>query len=307
MRDYREDLNTVLSQVGFVKHDIFFIVSVVLGLIARKHKKEISGDQTPRNVFYLTDILQRFSNSKALVMVRDSRDVILSQKNKWRASERRGQSRFEVWRTRLNYHPITASYIWNQGIKAALKYRNPVYADRVKFVVFEDFLCNLIENCPMRILLVNRNYFVTGGPEKYLFSLENELKQWDLIPFCVRLKQNLATPYEKYFVSSPFGEGAVRFDGLDTSLWSKLKYAARSIYCIKARNQLVRLIDDVKPDAALFLNAVFFHRVSWMRAGCEMCRSFGGFPILTSFAEIISCLGMGILALNAFGMDCGLL
>jgi hypothetical protein len=57
----------------------------------------------------------------------------------------------------------------------------------------------------MKILTVNRSYFITGGPEKYMFSLMVNMPQLRFVPFCVDLKQNRKTPYRKYFVSLPIG------------------------------------------------------------------------------------------------------
>ncbi len=140
VNDYPDDVNFILSKIKNDEENKYLLIAQVFKLIAQKNGKNISGDQTPRNIFYLDEILKKFSGSKALVMVRDSRDVILSQKNKWKASERKGQPRFEVLRSRFNYHPITASLIWNQGIKAALKFKNDRYAQDVRFIIFEKLL-----------------------------------------------------------------------------------------------------------------------------------------------------------------------
>lgn len=110
----------------------------------------------------------------------------------------------------------------------------------------------------MKIVTVNRNYYITGGPEKYLFSLQEGLKDWQFIPFAVDFPNNLETPYKSYFVSPPSDQGANRFDERGLSFWRKMTYAARTIYSIEARKKLMRLIDDTNPQAAFFLNAVYF-------------------------------------------------
>jgi hypothetical protein len=110
----------------------------------------------------------------------------------------------------------------------------------------------------MKIVAVNRNFFVAGGPEKYLFSLIDNLPEYDFIPFCLQLKKNLETPYSKYFVGGPSQADGVYFNEFRLSPAQKIKYAIDSVYHQEARRKLERLIRDERPDIALFLNAVYF-------------------------------------------------
>ncbi|OGT31932.1 MAG: hypothetical protein A2W28_04485 [Gammaproteobacteria bacterium RBG_16_51_14] len=110
----------------------------------------------------------------------------------------------------------------------------------------------------MKIIVVNRNYFVTGGPEKYMFTLLENMPHHRFIPFCVAFEQNRETPYSKYFVAPPAGSGSVYFNEFRMSAVQKVAYACNSIYHREARRNLERLIKDEQPDLALFLNAVYF-------------------------------------------------
>lgn len=110
----------------------------------------------------------------------------------------------------------------------------------------------------MKIIVVNRNYFVTGGPEKYMFTLMENMPQHQFIPFCVAFEQNRETPYSSYFVAPPGGSGGVYFNDFKMSTMQKLAHAGNSIYHREAKRQLKRLISDVQPDLVLCLNAVFF-------------------------------------------------
>ena len=83
-------------------------------------------------------------------MVRDQRDVLLSQKNKWKRKFL-GASKipfFEALRSYFNYHPITTAMIWNSSIKQSKKI---IDNTNVKVVKFEDFINNprsiLIDIC----------------------------------------------------------------------------------------------------------------------------------------------------------------
>ncbi len=110
----------------------------------------------------------------------------------------------------------------------------------------------------MKILTVNRNYFITGGPEKYLFSLQEGLKDWEFIPFAVDFRQNLDTPYRSYFVSPPSDQAATRFREHRLSFWAKAAYTIKTIYSFEAKKKILQLIDAVQPNVAFFLNAVYF-------------------------------------------------
>ena len=105
----------------------------------------ISCEQTPNNIFYLNEILKYFPNAKVINMIRDQRDVLLSQKNKWR---RRflGANKIpfiEAIRSYVNYHPIIMSRLWVSSMKYTQKFKNH---RNVKVIRFEDLLLSPEEN-----------------------------------------------------------------------------------------------------------------------------------------------------------------
>ena len=92
-------------------------------------------------MYYLEEILSHFPNAKVINMVRDQRDVLLSQKNKWKRKflGASGIPLFEAIRSFLNYHPFLTSKIWTSSLKHTMKYvSNP----NVKIVKFEEMLVN---------------------------------------------------------------------------------------------------------------------------------------------------------------------
>src|SRR3989304_8051291 len=82
----------------------------------------------------------------------------------------------------------------------------------------------------MKIVVVNRNYFVTGGPEKYMFTVMENFQRHEFIPFCCAFKQNRETPYSTYFVTPPGGEGNIYFQEFRMSFFQKISYA---VFCLK--------------------------------------------------------------------------
>ena len=66
----------------------------------------------------------------------------------------------------------------------------------------------------MRILLVNYRYFISGGPEKYMFNIKAMLEQHghEVIPFSVHSNKNVETEYARYFVEPIGSRDATYFD-----------------------------------------------------------------------------------------------
>ena len=100
--------------------------------------KRVPVDETPRNVFYIPEILRLFPQGRVVVIVRDPRDVLASQKNESQVQFLGAQQPFkERLRVRANYSPITMSLLWNASIKAGDRYADD---PRVHVVRFEDVL-----------------------------------------------------------------------------------------------------------------------------------------------------------------------
>jgi len=101
--------------------------------------RAIPVDQTPRNGLYLPEILRLYPEARVVNMVRDPRDVLLSQKNKWK--RRRLGGRSIPWRESvrawINYHPLTVAKLWRAFERAG---RIASADPRVLTVRFEDLL-----------------------------------------------------------------------------------------------------------------------------------------------------------------------
>ncbi len=104
-----------------------------------KHDKSIPCDQTPRNVFYIQDILKLYPEARIINMIRDPRDVLLSQKRKWKRRFLGGSDMpvKETLRDWINYHPITISHIWRTAVNAADQFAKH---ERVASIYFEELL-----------------------------------------------------------------------------------------------------------------------------------------------------------------------
>lgn len=136
---YREEAKGIISQI---KQENLTSESVFEAFLVAKSKEKgaiIPCEQTPRNVLYMQEILDLYPHSHIINMVRDPRDILLSQKNKWRirflgAKNIPYQEAFRSW---ANYHPVTISQLWNAAINAGNKFADH---PRVKTVKFEDLV-----------------------------------------------------------------------------------------------------------------------------------------------------------------------
>lgn len=103
----------------------------------KRNGKRIPCEKTPQNIFYIAEIKRHFPGAKIIVMYRDPRAVLLSQKRKWMRKDL-GMSAMpdkEVRRLRMNYHPYTIARLWNSSFDAAKRHKG---APGVVEVRFED-------------------------------------------------------------------------------------------------------------------------------------------------------------------------
>ena len=112
----------------------------------------------------------------------------------------------------------------------------------------------------MRIIIANRRYFESTGPERYLFGIKERLEKdgHEIFPFSVRYKWNKETPYARYFVSPPGGEDILYFKDFKgkLSFMQKLGFLAKSIYSFEARKNMGMLIDDFNINLVYLLGIV---------------------------------------------------
>jgi glycosyltransferase involved in cell wall biosynthesis len=109
----------------------------------------------------------------------------------------------------------------------------------------------------MKILTINKFYFLFGGTERYLFNLTEVLESMGhlVIPFSMHHERNQNTKYSKYFVSK-----------VDLSIDRKLilsneiKSVGRILYSFEAKRKLQKLIEVERPDIAHVRNV--YHQLS---------------------------------------------
>ena len=109
----------------------------------------------------------------------------------------------------------------------------------------------------MKIILVNYRYFVSGGPERYLFNIKQVLEKngHTVIPFSIQNQNNLFSEYEQYFIKPVNKAEAVYFTEHNKyNVVTTFRSFLRMFYSFEAKKKLSRLIRAVKPDIIYVLH-----------------------------------------------------
>lgn len=104
----------------------------------------------------------------------------------------------------------------------------------------------------MKILQINKFYYLKGGAERYFFDLQRLLQEkgHQVIPFAMKNERNVDTPYKQYFVSQIDIEKP-RFS---------FRSAGRIIYSFEAKRKIKELVAKERPDIAHIHN--IYHQIS---------------------------------------------
>lgn len=135
----------------------------------------------------------------------------------------------------------------------------------------------------MNILLTNYRYFVSGGPERYLFNAKElfEEKGHKVIPFSVKHPRNLPSEYSHYFLSAlTDSEEAVTFRQLKLTPKNLIKLIDRTFLSVEARGRMKRLLRDNDVDVAYTL-----HFLRWISPSIFAELSKRGVPIVVRVSD----------------------
>src|SRR6185436_2409644 len=106
-----------------------------------------------------------------------------------------------------------------------------------------------------KLLAINNYYYRRGGAE-VLFLEQNRMLEeagWQVVPFAMRHKNNLPTPWDEYFPDE------IEF-GRDYGLAGKVVRASRVIYSLQARERMTKLLGVFHPRVAHVHN--IYHHLS---------------------------------------------
>ncbi len=108
----------------------------------------------------------------------------------------------------------------------------------------------------MKVLLVNYRYFLSGGPESYLFKVEELFRRHGdaTVAFSSQDSRNRPCPQAGFFTGSRGGE--VYFDKIRLTPGNVVRLLKGAFYNPEAARKLERLIDAERPDAAYVLQQI---------------------------------------------------
>lgn len=133
-----EKLTTEFYKTGLDAWDIYrcFVEQATL-----KKNKKIPLEDMPGNIFKIDQLFKKFPTCKVIHIVRDPRDVVLSQKNRHQRRKMGGHyvTRKESLRFWANYHPYFISRLWKNAVSSAIVFEKHPNVITIKF---EELLLN---------------------------------------------------------------------------------------------------------------------------------------------------------------------
>lgn len=104
----------------------------------------------------------------------------------------------------------------------------------------------------MRIIQVNKFYYLRGGAEKYLLTINKALEDagHEVAVFSMNHPKNLASPYNKYFVS--------RVSFSESGFINMIHASLRIFWSFEAKRKFEKLVIDFKPDI-IHLHNIYHH------------------------------------------------
>ena len=95
----------------------------------------------------------------------------------------------------------------------------------------------------MKILMVNKFFYIKGGSETYYFALKKLLEEngHTVIDFSMQDEKNFPSNYEKYFVEN------INYNS-SKNMYNQVIAGLKIIYSMEAKKKFEKLVIDTKPD-----------------------------------------------------------
>jgi glycosyltransferase involved in cell wall biosynthesis len=115
----------------------------------------------------------------------------------------------------------------------------------------------------MKIALVNYRYFISGGPERYMFNIKEILEQNGHIvaPFSIKHNMNVKSEYDSYFLDAIGTGNEVYNHEYPKDLKTTINVLGRMIYSFEAKRKFKFFLKDFQPDIVYILH--FQNKISF--------------------------------------------
>jgi glycosyltransferase involved in cell wall biosynthesis len=96
----------------------------------------------------------------------------------------------------------------------------------------------------MKVLGVNKFYYLRGGSETYFFSLNQLLEEngYEIIPISMKDERNISNRFEKYFIE--------HIDYTNMNITEKITNSFKLIYSVEAYEKIKKIVREQKPQIA---------------------------------------------------------
>lgn len=147
----------------------------------------------------------------------------------------------------------------------------------------------------MKILMVNKFFYIKGGSETYYFALKRKLEEegHKVIDFSMKDNKNFDSPYSEYFVEN------IDYSGKN-SLCKKIKAGSKIIYSKEAKNKFEQLVLKEKPDIVHL--HIFQHQIS--PSILDICRKYSIPTVYTAHDLKMVCLNYKMMHHGRICEDC---
>lgn len=147
----------------------------------------------------------------------------------------------------------------------------------------------------MKILMVNKFFYIKGGSETYYFALKRKLENegHTVIDFSMKDEKNYESKYVDYFVEN------VDYS-IDHSFSSKLKMALKIIYSLEAKKKFEELVVNEKPDIVHL--HIFQHQIS--PSILDVCKKYNIPTVYTAHDLKMVCLNYKMMHHGHICEDC---
>jgi len=155
------------------------------------------GNNAPRDLFCVDDILAFYPDAKIIVCVSDVRAFLLSYKGKWKVT---GDAHVE--RLKKLYHPVITSLLWKASMKLVPSLKQKVPAANLAIIKYEDLvtmpentvrhICDVIgEQYEPEMLNVMTHNSSNASANEGIFSTSVDRWRTDLKPEEITISQTL--------------------------------------------------------------------------------------------------------------------
>ena len=95
------------------------------------------GNNVPKDIFHIEEILSFYPTAKILVCIRDVRDFLVSYQNKWKVAAGDNAERL----TSL-YHPVVTSLLWQASVKQIARIKDIIPKENLMMIRYESLVHN---------------------------------------------------------------------------------------------------------------------------------------------------------------------